>query len=256
MKWLWLLLVAGPVCAGGIAPDELDRLPAADIYIVGEVHGNKLHHANQARAMAAIRPRAVVWEMLGPDQAAAVVSEAGRAEMDSAIGWTGSGWPDFLMYYPIFAASGSARHYGADVPRENLLRAMEGEVVIAGHGLEVPLSLQAQGEAEAEMATAHCGVLPGAALPGMVAAQRLRDASLAQTAVRAMQDTGGPVVVITGSGHARSDTGVPQVLGRVAPLVRVLSVGQVEGDAGHDQPFDLWLATPAGAGPDPCDAFR
>jgi len=257
MKWLVsLVLVAWPVWGGEIAPDALDGLPPSDVYVLGEVHDNAVHHRNQARAVTALRPGAVVWEMLGADQGALVVPGAGMADLDAALGWAASGWPDFSLYYPIFAASGSALHLGADVPRDAVRRAMDGAVEISGYGLEVPLLPDAQAEAEAEQAVAHCGALPGAMLPGMVAAQRLRDAALAQAVVRAMDMTGGPVVVITGSGHARRDRGVPAVLARVAPGLRVLSVGQVEGDPGADPPFDLWIVTPAEVRPDPCEAFR
>jgi uncharacterized iron-regulated protein len=92
-------------------------------------------------------------------------------------------------------------------------------------------------------------------LPGMVEAQRLRDAALARAALEAMTATGGPVVVITGNGHARRDLGIPSVLALAAPKLRVLSIGQLEGSAGQDQPFDLWVVTGTVARGDPCAAF-
>jgi uncharacterized iron-regulated protein len=90
----------------------------------------------------------------------------------------------------------------------------------------------------------------------MVEAQRLRDAALARAVAHAFAATGGPVVLIAGSGHARTDRGVPAVLGRAMPRLSVLSVGQIEAPAAPDQPFDLWLVTdPASPGADPCAAF-
>ncbi|WP_370222763.1 ChaN family lipoprotein, partial [Pararhodobacter marinus] len=44
----------------------LDRLPPAQILVLGEVHDNPQHHRNQARAIRAQSPAAVVWEMLTP----------------------------------------------------------------------------------------------------------------------------------------------------------------------------------------------
>lgn len=90
----------------------------------------------------------------------------------------------------------------------------------------------------------------------MVAAQRLRDAAFARTALQALKETGGPVVVITGSGHADKFRGMPVALSAAAPNVSVLSVGQVEGD-GNVPPgtFDLWLRTQATERGDPCAAF-
>jgi uncharacterized iron-regulated protein len=93
--------------------------------------------------------------------------------------------------------------------------------------------------------------------------QRLRDAQLAHVALEALEETGGPVVVITGTGtgtgigigHARRDWGVPALIARNDPGIRVLSLGQVESDPGRDAPFDLWIVTPAPAREDPCLAF-
>ena len=83
-----------------------------------------------------------------------------------------------------------------------------------------------------------------------------RDAALARAVVQAFDVTGGPVVVITGSGHADRARGIPVALAEAAPDLRVLSVGQVEGEPGPDAPFDLWIATPPHPRPDPCAAFR
>lgn len=62
----------------------------------------------------------------------------------------------------------------------------------------------------------------------MVDIQRLRDAMLADAALEAVTQTGGPVIVITGTGHARNDWGAPYMLTQAQPDLRVLSVGQFE----------------------------
>jgi uncharacterized iron-regulated protein len=104
--------------------------------------------------------------------------------------------------------------------------------------------------------SSHCDALSDEMLPGMVEAQRLRDAVLAHAAIAAHSATGGPVVVITGSGHARTDHGIPATIARAAPEVSVLSVGQLESDPGSDAPFYLWIVTAAMDRSDPCAAFR
>ena len=70
--------------------------------------------------------------------------------------------------------------------------------------------------------------------------------------VQAIAETGGPVVVITGSGHARKDQGVPAVLALAAPSLSVVSVGQLESDPGPDAPYDFWIVTPPQPRDDPC----
>jgi uncharacterized iron-regulated protein len=254
--------LAGGVSGGEVAADRLDKLPPADVVIIGEIHGNAVHHENQARAVAALQPRALVFEMLTPAQAARTpVDRSDAVAMALAYGWAESGWPAFGLYHPIFAAAPNARIYPGDLPRGEIRRAVsDGAAAVFGaeagrYGLDEPLDPADQAAREAEQQAAHCNALPAHLLPGMVEAQRLRDAVLARAVVQAMAETGGPVAVITGAGHARTDLGVPAVLHRAAPSLRVLSIGQVEGEAGAGQPFDLWIETEAPVREDPCAAF-
>jgi len=262
---LALCACAVPAFAEQIEPDALAAL-RADVVILGEVHDNPVHHAHQAQAVAALAPAALVFEMLTPDQAA-LVTEANRgdaAALGAALGWEASGWPDFSMYHPIFTAAPRARIYGAALPREDVRRAVgEGAAAILGDdaerfGLTTPLPAAEQAEREADQMAAHCNAMPAEMMPGMVEAQRLRDAALARAAVQAMAETGGPVAVIAGSGHARRDWGIPAALAVAAPELSVLSVGQIEaeGAAEPEQPFDLWLVTEPTPREDPCAAFN
>ncbi len=254
-----LTLCAAPVFAGPIVGADLSDLPAADVVILGEIHDNPIHHANQAQAVDAIAPTALVFEMLTPAQVVAMPAD--RSDMGAlatSFGWSDSNWPDFAMYFPIFTAAPKARIYGAEVPRDAVRQAVKDGAVVgfgadaARYGLDQPLTPADQTAREAEQRDAHCGALPEEILGGMVQAQRLRDASLARAVVAALAETGGPVAVITGSGHARRDTGVPAVLALAAPGVTVLSIGQVEADPGPDAPYDLWIVTPATPRDDPC----
>lgn len=253
---------AAPAVAERIEDAALADLPPADIVILGEVHDNPWHHENQAAAVAARQPAALVFEMLTPEQADRVSpdlmsdAEALRATLD----WDESGWPDFAMYAPIFAAAPDAHVYGAAVPRDALRGVVMGDGELpadaARWGLDAALPEEQQAAREAMQAEAHCDALPETMLPGMVLAQRVRDAALARAALRALDDTGGPVLVITGNGHARTDWGMPAKLARAAPDVAVLSVGQLEAAPDDSPPYDLWVVTPEAERPDPCDAFR
>ena len=251
-----------PAAAVEIDTGDLVRLPQADVVILGEVHDNSEHHRNQALAVGAISPRALVFEMLTPAQAArAPAGRSDRAAMESALDWAGSGWPDFSMYHPIFLSAPRAQVFGGDLPPGEVSRSVtDGAAAVFGaqaarYGLTVSLAPEDQAAREADMQASHCDALPVEALPGMVQAQRLRDAVLARAVVKAFQATGGPVVLITGNGHARRDQGVPAVLARAMPELSVLSVGQLEGSAGAAPPFDRWIVTPTVPRDDPCDAF-
>lgn len=246
-----------------IPETALETLPPARITVLGEVHDNPQHHLNQARAVAALQPAAVVWEMLTPEQAARMPADrSDPVALDAALGWSGSGWPDFALYFPIVTAAGEARHVGAAVPRPEAQRAFaEGAATVFGEGaalfgLDQPLPAEEQALREADQFTAHCEAMPREMMAGLVEAQRLRDAALARAALDALEATGGPVAVIAGSGHARSDWGIPAALALAAPEVSVLALGQVEADPGPDAPWDLWLITEPVDRPDPCEAFR
>jgi uncharacterized iron-regulated protein len=247
-------------CALIAAPAFAEVPAGTQIAVLGEVHDNPEHHAEQARLVAGFAPQAVVWEMVSPGQLsqAATVNRADPVAFGEALGWAAAGWPDFAMYHPIFMAAGDAEHLGAAVPREELRAAMtQGAAAVLGVGpIDLgPLAPEDQAAREEEQAVAHCGALPEAMLPGMVEAQRLRDARMAQLALEAL-DRGGPVVVITGTGHARTDTGVPALLRNARPDVVVWALGQVESDPGPDAPFDAVNVTAPQPRPDPCLAFR
>lgn len=259
-----LLVLPAVTQAKGITSAALDHLPPADVVILGEVHDNRFHHDNQARAVAAIKPAALVFEMLRPDQVARVGSDdwADPATLEAALDWQDTGFPDFEMYWPIFAAAPGVPVYGAALPRETVRAAVfDGAAQPFGpdaavFGLDQPLAASEQALREAGQMEAHCNAMPADMMPGMVAAQRLRDAAFARTVIAAHAAHGGPVVLITGNGHARTDWGVPLFLRKVAPDLTVLALAQLEEDPEPDAPFDQWLVTAPIDRPDPCAVFR
>lgn len=237
---------------------------AQDVLILGEVHDNPAHHAVQAERVAAIQPRAIVFEMLTEAQAAQVTPalRVDEAALADALDWQESGWPAFSMYYPIFAAAPEAAIHGAHVPRDAARSVAEGGLAeafgpeAARYGLTRALPDEEQAAREALQMEAHCNALPEDILPGMVAVQRLRDAVLARAVVQAMEATGGPVAVITGNGHARRDWGIPAYLAEVAPDLEVRVLGQTEEERPLDGGFDEVISAPAVDRPDPCAAFQ
>lgn len=250
--------------AEALTNSAFETLGAADVVIVGEQHDNPIHHANQAAIARAIYPSAVVFEMLTAEQAEAgqAAGSSTIAELDAALEWSARGeWPSFHMYYPIFAAAPQARIYGAAVPRDQVRAAIADGAAsqfesAAKYGLDMALTTGEQSAREAMQAAAHCNMLPTDTVSGMVEAQRLRDASFAKVTLQALKETGGPVLVITGNGHARTDWGIPTYLRRVAPDAASISVGQlVTGEI--SPPYDRWIMTrffDAGKG-DPCEVF-
>ncbi len=255
MRWVVLFLFAAFAAKAG----PVDGV-SADVFILGEIHDNPAHHLVQAEAIAAISPAAVVFEMLTEDQAARVTDDlrADPVALGEVLEWQAGGWPDFAIYYPVFEAADAARLYGAAVPRERTRTAMQIGIARA-FGAEAELyGLADELEAD-ELAdrlnlqlAAHCGAMPLDILPDMVDVQRLRDAVLARAALLALVETGGPVVVITGNGHARRDWGVPSYLARVAPDATVFVLGQSEAGRVPEGGFDRIVDADPVAREDPC----
>ncbi|WP_299966655.1 ChaN family lipoprotein [uncultured Roseobacter sp.] len=258
---------AAAIAASSVFADSAVPPPAfsADVVFLGEQHDNPAHHRVQAEWTAEISPAALVFEMLTPEQAARITPENRRSQSDLAVvlEWEAAGWPDFAMYFPIFAAAETAAIYGAGVPRDQVrglmgqhLTAVFGAEDAARFGLDQPLPEDEQQAREALQADAHCDALPEEMLPLMVSVQRLRDAALARAALEARSETGGTVVVITGNGHARSDWGAPALLQAAAPDLVVFALGQGEAGQAPAGGFDTVVDGESVDRGNPCDAFN
>jgi uncharacterized iron-regulated protein len=115
------------------------------------------------------------------------------------------------------------------------------------------------------MRTSHCDALPEEMLDPMALAQRARDAQMAE---RLGTSGAAGALLVTGSGHARTDRGVPAVLGRDLPGRRLLSIAMLEAEPGRPSPkdyaadwgatlpFDYVIFTPGAEREDPCAKLR
>jgi uncharacterized iron-regulated protein len=254
----------------------------APYVLLGEKHDNPDHHVLQTRMLEALvaagRRPAAAFEMLTPAQAPALARHLAAHPRDAAgvakaVEWEKSGW-DWAMYEPIVRVAVEA---GLPIVAANLdsaqVRAVSRGGVgaldpafVARHGLGVPLPADQERQIVEEIRDSHCGHAPERMLAGMVAAQRARDARLAEAMVDAPGRDGA--VLITGAGHVRRDRGVPAYLARVAPGVRVASVAFLEVEAGREDaadygarfdgalPFDYVWFTPAVDSEDVCEKFR
>jgi uncharacterized iron-regulated protein len=265
-------------------------MPPANIFLLGEVHDNPMHHRLRAWLLAN-RPApatwgAVVFEQIRADQQAALDQFKAldrqccrlttAADLLRLLEWDKSGWPPAAIYRPLFDAviAGGLPIYPGDPPRE-LVRA----VARAGLGalaaeerarlwLDRPLPGPLAEALERELVDGHCGALPPRAIPGMALAQRYRDAHLADAVLGAMAHHGS-AVLIAGNGHVRSDRGVAWHIRQRAPGASVMSVVLVEVEDGKTDPAayvprdpegkpaaDLVIFTLKTDRGDPCQIFR
>ena len=216
-----------------------------------------------------MQPQALVFEMIEPAAALRITPDrrANAVKLEDLLNWEGSGWPDFAMYYPIFAAAPEAAIFGGGTSKEDVRRAVtEGAAVVFGDGaslfgLDTPLPSDQHARRVRMQGEAHCGALPDSLLPGMVEAQRLRDAALARAAIAAWEharaSSDAPrVVVIAGNGHAREDWGATAMLrDHFGGQVVVEALGQYETGTVIDGPFTSTLTTEPAERADPCEAF-
>ena len=259
------------------------RIAPARYVLLGEKHDNSDHHGLQARLLGALtaagRRPAVAFEMFTPSQAGALARHLSARPRDAAgigeaVDWKASGWPEWSMYEPIARAALEA---GLPIVVANLdpelVRAVSGQglaaldpALVQRHGLDQPLPADVQASMVEEIRDSHCGHASESLVTAMIAAQRARDAQMAEALLTAPGSDGA--VLIAGAGHARTDRGVPASLRRIVPGVRTASVAFLEIDPKradaesyaarfeHRLPFDYVWFTPAVDDEDPCEKFR
>lgn len=221
----------------------------AGILILGETHDNPDHHALQAWVVRGLaqggRRPILALEMVDSDQQVLLdQSRQDLAEAGTRLDWEKRGWPQWSLYRPIaeaaLAAGGDLR--AANLPlglTRQIAQGRESAEVDGRFGLDIPPP-PAEAEALADdIRGGHCNMLPEAAIAPMVKVQRARDAAMAEVlADQSARPEAGPVVLIAGAGHARTDRGVPARLRAMVPGIRTVSVGFVEVDDAKANPAD------------------
>jgi uncharacterized iron-regulated protein len=251
----------------------LRRIAPVEALLLGEIHDNRAHHRLQAKILqarldAGARP-ALLMEQFDVDQQAAL-DEARRTGQDLAPLMRGWDWP---LYQPIVVLADKAKLalQAANLPRNTLRPVVRDGYAALAAGEVQRLALEAvwndarQKYMSGLIEASHCGKVTPPLRDGLVRAQRLRDATLADAALGKL-DRG--VVFILGRGHARRDVGVPLYLEARRPGTRVLSVGFVEVSTdktaptryetegiGSIAPYDVIWFTARAERPDPCLAF-
>lgn len=259
---------------GFIDEAELMRRAAqAEALLLGETHDNPVHHRLQSRILqarlaAGARP-ALLMEQFDIDQQGAL-DEARRA--DGNLEPLMRGW-NWQLYEPLVTLANTAR---IPLLAANLSRIASRPIVRDGYsalpaGEMQRLALDQVWDNARQQYMArlieesHCGQITPRQRDGLIKAQRLRDATLADAALGKL-DAG--VVFILGRGHARRDVGVPRYLEARRPGTRMLTIGFVEVNgkdthpAQYEQehvgglaPYDIIWFTPRAERIDPCLSF-
>lgn len=227
----------------------IDRLASADFVLLGERHDNADHHRLQAwiteRLLDRGRPYGVAFEMIDSGQESKLAQYLAASPRDSeglgpALDWERSGWPAWRHYRPIAEAaiSRGLPILAANLPPDVARRVASQGLAALPAALAQELRLEPADDRavlaahSAEIQRAHCGVLPERSLAPFALAQYARDAQMARVMADQWRQSGGrlAVVLIAGTGHVRTDRGVPLHLSRIAPDGRVLSLALIEAD--------------------------
>ena len=197
-----------------LSPAQLvEALAVAPWVLVGEQHDNPDHHALQLwllRSLAQRRPSgSLLLEMLGPDQQARVerAQEATRQglpprDLIGALAWQ-PGW-DWSLYGPLlrYALAQPYPLLAANLSRPQMMQVYRRPPTLQGR---LSMVKAVQDALLADIRQSHCGLLPEAQLPAMLAVQQQRDRRMAEALLAAP----APAVLLAGAFHVRRDLGVP-----------------------------------------------
>ncbi len=265
MRRLFCLLAATTLlsaCAAGPGPQP-------HFLLLGEVHDNVQVHDKRAAYLGELlrdgRPTVVVFEQMFRDRDAAIAAAPRESEAIADAGqldrknWR---WP---MHKPIIdaALAGGAQLVGGNLERDTA-RALvrQGESVwpadLAALRAASGWGDAQQREMAADIEQSHCGAMPSSMMPGMVLAQRGRDAAMAEAMLQARRAGAERVVLIAGNGHVRRDLAVPlYLLGAGVPAADIESVGYLEEGSGQSEKvYDRVIYSPPARREDPCKVLR
>lgn len=257
-------------------PMLIARIDKANVVLLGETHDNPLHHDIQQRLLKARiasggRP-ALLMEQLDSESQPALDAALANSNKDEALSAATRliKFTDWKSYRPFLA---TAIDYDLAVIAANIPSRQLQPVIWHGFSAYDAAALKRMRVEEVwndsrenylqrHIGGAHCGRIRDSLRAGLTRSQRLRDALMADAA---MKDIGRGIVAIVGSSHARRDVGMPLYISARDPSAHILSIGLVEVIPGQDvpetyaadsasgeAPFDVVWFTPRVARTDPC----
>ncbi len=213
----------------------------ADVVFLGELHDDSTGHAVELAVLTALldrdRPVALALEMVETD--VQTVLDEYLAGLVRERDWLAAGrpWANYALdYRPLVEAARAAGarvvatnapgRYVSLVSRSGDLSALDSLSAQARAWL--PASVAPPSGSLAAKFTALMGGMPHGAGPtveGMLAAQNLRDATMAWRIAETLAQAPGTLVVhVNGSFHSEGGLGIPEHLARLAPQAEVVVV--------------------------------
>ncbi len=228
--------------------DIVNAAANADVVFLGEIHDDSLGHVVQLHLLRAMQAR------YGDARGVVLGLEMFETDVQSVLDEYASGvirerdmleatrpWGNYAQdYRPMveFAVTSGIPVVGTNAPKRYVSRVSREGGVDALDALSpearrtMPTPVAPPSEPLAAKFTALMGdmgshgAMPGMpSVDGMLAAQNLRDATMAEAMLGAMEDAEAPLAIhVNGSFHSEAGLGIPEHLARLAPEARVLIV--------------------------------
>lgn len=259
--------------------DFMQRLMSAHFILAGETHDDPTHHQIQAHILHKLiaggrRPALVMeqYDLAQQGQIQSVLTDklSPEKKTDRLLNLMSAAWdPD--AYRPVVHVGVQAALpvIAANFSRDSARSVARDGFVAMGKEKVAELKLEEVWSPDREQRTAeaiqdgHCGMLPQRAVPGMVKAQRARDAVMADSLLR--HGTDGAVAIF-GRGHVLKDSAVPLYLGARSRDAVTIAIGLMETDQPTELPestraslaaqYDyVWFTPAVSRQGDPCAAF-
>ncbi len=234
---------------------RIDPLLPADVLLIGEQHDAREHQQIGQQVIALLAQRgvlaAVALEMADAGVSTATLHPSSTEQQaKSALKWNDKGWP-WEAYGPavMTAVRAGVPVVGSNLPRAQMAASMaDGKL----DGQLPGPALKAQQQA---IRLGHCNMLPESQITPMTRIQIAKDISMANT-LGQMLLPGKVVVLLSGSGHADKNLGVPQHLkADIQSKALRLHAGSV-AEAEKAEVFDAVWLTPALPEKDYCEDFK
>ena len=236
---------------------RIDPLLPAEVLLLGEQHDAAQHQQIEQQVIALLASRGVlaglVLEMADTGASTASLKPSStEQQVKSALKWNDRSWP-WQAYSPavMTAVRAGVPVLGANLPPPLMQPSM------ADGKLDRQLPGPALKAQQQLIRIGHCNLLPESQITPMTRIQIARDISMANTLAQLVLP-GKVVVLLSGSGHADRNLGVPQHLpaGISYKSIRLRTGGDTPDAGERDPAFDAVWPTPAIAEVDYCEKFK
>ena len=251
---------SGTAASADVTADRLDAVlrpdgkPVdVDALLLGEQHDAPEHHQIEQQVIATLAARgvlaAVALEMADAGATTAALGpRASEAQTRLALNWQEELWPWADYREAVMAAvRAGVPVMGANLPAAQFKASM------ADSKLDAQLPGPALKAQQQLIRLGHCNLLPESQITPMTRVQVAKDMRMARVLGEAAVP-GKVVVLLSGSGHANRELGVPQHL---PAALHAKSVLLLAGDGpDQDTAFDATWGTPALPEVDYCASLR